>query len=669
MAEKEKKLSDYIIDFSTIPYERKLEERALYPFSTLNYLTGAMELGEISIISGETGCVDCDTEYFNGTEWKRIADYDQGEKVLQWHTDGTADLAEPIEYIKKPCDWFYSFRTKNGLSQTLSPEHRIIYLDKANEQKTITMQELYDIHTSNKYGFTGKFMTTFNYNGSGIGLDENIIRLMVAVVADGSFHTKNNTSWCRINLKRQDKKERIEQLLNNAKIKFDRKSWNSKDKGYTNYVFYSPIRFKTFPKEWYNCSQKELQIIYDELKYWDAYIGSSVNGKTQISISTTDKQNADFMQFVCASTGHRASIFTQDRRGQPYKTSGKTYYRKSIEYEVFISQDNITAMSIATKINKIDSIDSFKYCFCMPSDALVFRKDNRIFVSRNSGKSTFISQCVSEIIKHDKVFCVFGESTIEKQVHAQYRQMTPYNDNDYKLIHYYKDNKKTNVAKYFVGEKSEQKIKEQTAKKLFYYDPNGGMDIQTILSAMQLAYEKSGIKYFIIDNIMQLSMTTNNEVKEMKDNFEELRRFVIDKKIHCAVLAHYRKNNDYNEYRRRLEEIAGTSAIGNKCATAINIIRLDSIDLESKYSKSFAKLLEKNGYNLEECDAVIEVLKTRHNKLGFVGLKYNHKTNTYYECKKINNNQEETERSNVVAKPMTMEDLVSVDDIDLNNIF
>lgn len=267
-----------------------------------------------------------------------------------------------------------------------------------------------------------------------------------------------------------------------------------------------------------------------------------------------------------------------------------------------------------------------------------------------SGKTTLVSMCVAEVIKHDKCLCIYGESTIEKQAHAHYRQMTPYNDKDYTFVNYYKDGIKTNVGKFFVSESAEQKIKEQTAKKLFYYDPRGGMDINSIMQVMTLAYEKGGIKYFVIDNLMQLSLDSNDEIREMKDNFEQLRRFVIDNKVHCVVLAHYRKSNDYGMFRRRLEEIAGTSAIGNKCATALNIIRLDNVDRESKYSKAFAKLLETNGYNFDDCDAVIEVLKTRHNKLGFVGLKYDKKRNTYYECKRINNNVEETEKAQVVVQ-------------------
>lgn len=255
-----------------------------------------------------------------------------------------------------------------------------------------------------------------------------------------------------------------------------------------------------------------------------------------------------------------------------------------------------------------------------------------------AGKTTIVSQCVTDIIKYDKCLCIFGESTIEKQAHAQYRQMTPYDDNNYTFTNYYKCGKKTNVGKFFVSKDAEEQIKKDTHRKLYYYDPKGGMKIQDILDVLEVAYKIGNIKYFVIDNIMQIETNTNDEVREIKDDFEKLRRFVIDNKVHCVVLAHYRKSAELGEYRRRLEEIAGTSAIGNKAATAINVMRLDNIDRESKYSKSFAKLIESNGYDFNDCDAVLEVLKTRHNKLGFVGLKFNKKSNTYYEARQIKEN-------------------------------
>lgn len=669
----EKNWGKYIVDFSKIPYERKLEERALFPMNTLNFLTGGMELGEITIIGGETGCVDADTEFFNGSCWKPISEYVKGESVLQYNADGTASLVKPLRYIKEKCNMFYKFKTKYGLDQMLTPEHRVVYLTKeCNKKKDFrllekSMEEVYECNKRNVNGFSGKFITSFRFQGNGIPYTDAELRLLVAIIADGTFRYKSkNTTWCRLNLKKRRKQQRIRKLLKEANIEYKEKCWNNRDKQYINFIFYAPARIKTIPNEWYNCTQHQLEIIADELPYWDGMISkTSKNKLPQIQVFTTNKQNADFYQWVYSATNHRCSINIDNRVGQKYKTCGKVYTRKSITYKLIVSNNNLTGFGKNVRIQKGKSRDGYKYCFTVPSSYLVLRRNNCIFITGNCGKTTLVSMCVAEIIKHDKCFCVYGESTIEKQAHAHYRQMTPYDDKNFTFVNYYKDGVKTNVGKFFVSESAEQKIKEQTAKRLFYYDPKGGMDIDSIMQVMKFAYEKGGIKYFVIDNLMQISLNTNDEIKEMKDNFEQLRRFVIDNKVHLIVLAHYRKSNDYGMFRRRLEEIAGTSAIGNKCATALNIMRLDNVDRTTKYSQAFAKLLELNGYDFAECDSVIEVLKTRHNKLGFVGLKYNKKTNTYYEAKKINNNQEETEKSNTVLKSF---DLVEPDD-DIMDIF
>lgn len=57
-------------------------------------------MGDVTVLSGLSGCVDCDTEYFNGTEWKKISDYSYGDKVLQYNKDGSAELVYPTDYIK-----------------------------------------------------------------------------------------------------------------------------------------------------------------------------------------------------------------------------------------------------------------------------------------------------------------------------------------------------------------------------------------------------------------------------------------------------------------------------------------------------------------------------------------------------------------------------------------
>ena len=46
------------------------------------------------------------------------------------------------------------------------------------------------------------------------------------------------------------------------------------------------------------------------------------------------------------------------------------------------------------------------------------------------------------------------------------------------------------------------------------------------------------------------------------------------------------------------------------------------------------KLLAKSSYDIDECDAIIEVLKTKGNACKMVGLKYNFETKIYEEVSK-----------------------------------
>lgn len=272
-----------------------------------------------------------------------------------------------------------------------------------------------------------------------------------------------------------------------------------------------------------------------------------------------------------------------------------------------------------------------------------------------SGKTTLVSTIISSMLKDgEKIFCVYGESTLRKQAIQTYRQMTPYGDDTYEKVIYEKNGKKTNIAQYFVSKSAEQTIKEKTKGKLFYYDTKRGMSISKIIEAIEYARINYGIKYALLDNLTQIEIATDNEVREVKDGMESLRKYVIENPVHIMVLAHYRKASDYNTLRRVLGEVMGTSAIGQKVATAMNIIRLDNVDrsVKNKSYCSLKKIIEYNGWDLDkkndkgdyEITAVLELMKTRFERLGFVCLGFNRKTQTFFEIKKhLNLNDEEKE--------------------------
>ena len=86
-----------------------------------------------SIITGYTGCVDADTEFFNGEQWKRIADYQYGDKVLEYDVENDkAFLSYPLDYVKKECNMLYTIGGHKGIQMTLSPEHNVLWYDRNN---------------------------------------------------------------------------------------------------------------------------------------------------------------------------------------------------------------------------------------------------------------------------------------------------------------------------------------------------------------------------------------------------------------------------------------------------------------------------------------------------------------------------------------------------------
>ena len=381
----------------------------------------------VSILDGCAGCVDCDTEYFNGEEWVRIADYKNNDRVLQYNEDGTAELVFPLDYIKNKSDKLWHFETKYGLDQTLSLNHNVYYITSKGNLYHKSFEEVKQDQENNRNGFCGKFITSFKFNGSGINLTDDEIRLSIAVFADGHFadNTLKKTSSVygkvRMNLKKGRKKRRLEHLLERMQI--DYKSRDKRKTGirYTEYYFVPPIIDKHFPKEWYNCSKEQLEVIATEIMCWDG------NYNIQNNYSTTNKEDADFIQFVFSALGYRTTISINNRVGQNYVTNNKIYQRKLIEYNVQYTKRNFIGINAdcrrpnnKTKIIEVPTKDGYQYCFTVPSHMLVLRRNNKIFITGNSGKTATTKQTVKMLKSNNKSFLLLAPTGRAAKVLSEY---------------------------------------------------------------------------------------------------------------------------------------------------------------------------------------------------------------------------------------------------------
>lgn len=402
------------------------------------------------VFAGAPGCVDRETEFFNGKEWKSIAEWDN-EPVLQFDVEtNEASLVMPIRYIKEPCNKMYHFETKYGIDQTLSAEHRVLYYTKTHKNgievrskmpKEISAEKMAELQ--NNGHFYGAFKTDFKYSGKGITLSDNEIKLMLAVICDGTFDAVNNSSRCYINIKKDRKKKELEDILASCSLDYHK---SDREDGYSRYSFIAPRKEKYFSSYWYNCSSKQLQLICDNVLKWDGSIDK--NGRK--TFSTTNKETADFIQFAFSACGNRVYISTMDRRGKLRNMNGKSYQRKSIEYTICISKNTYVKMAWHndgrknnTLVEEVVPEDGYKYCFTVPSHALVLRRNDKIFITGNCGKTVILNWFLEKayedsadilVIQENEELFAYSEQTPQYRKGVKFQHVVNYSTNGEKPV-------------------------------------------------------------------------------------------------------------------------------------------------------------------------------------------------------------------------------------------
>jgi hypothetical protein len=369
------------------PVVIKPERREYYPHQK-EAIERFKDDSEIALFF-EMGCVDSQTEYFNGVCWKPIAEYILNEKVLQFNLDGSTELVEPLKYHKYSThNDMVHFKTARGMDQVLSLDHKLLAVNRSNYniQPEITVQDLLD-----KQALAQNYLCpiAFNrYKGNDTTkwkLTEYETRLMIAVIADGSFARRSKTNWCRVNLKKQYKAERLSWLLEQCQIPYRTHHTLNRD-GYYRFYFYAPIREKVFSSHWYNAP---VEWITDEVLKWD---DSEIDGK----YNTRIKESADFIQFVFASIAKRTSIQVYDRLEEGH----------GLLYQVIISEQPpyTTWYTQYTQDGYPKNYTTdYKYCFTVPSGYLVLRRNGGIFVTGNCGKSATILAIIASQFRHEKL--------------------------------------------------------------------------------------------------------------------------------------------------------------------------------------------------------------------------------------------------------------------------
>jgi hypothetical protein len=329
-----------------------------------------------AFVLNETGCVDAATEYLTPGGWKRFDAYAPGDQVAQWNpATKAAEFVAPLEYVKKPCAQMIRFKTERGVDQLLSSEHRVAYITSTGALQVQPAHIIEARYQAAEKGWSGRFITTFNAKATGLELTDSQLQLMVAVIADGHFGSA--TTHCVIRLKKERKKERLRVLLANAAVSYKEINPEYESaKGFSIFKFAAPRRDKEFAAYYWAASESQRQLIAGEVVHWDG----SERKNQAIEFSSVSKASVDFIQYCFASTGRTARVIVRKNNFRSTKPLYLLHARKN-------------AALLYLKGNGPDTVwrepspDGFKYCFEVPSDFLVLRRNGCIFVTGNTMKT------------------------------------------------------------------------------------------------------------------------------------------------------------------------------------------------------------------------------------------------------------------------------------------
>lgn len=365
-------------------------------------LLNAIKTKQVVFTDAPAGCVDKDTEFLSESGWKKISDYVEGDLITSVNlTTGESHLEKPLAYIKQECKELNLFKTSRGISQALCDDHNVVYYNKRDKDKAnkIKVSDLLSRHHKNKIGFEGLIKTTSNFiSGKSLGLSEPELRLHVAIKADAVLETGSTSRFIFI-LKKERKISRLKGLLNALSLEYSEKS---DDAGF-NVISFSLIGATKKYKDWPLCNKGDAKIIFDEIRFWGG--GYIMQGNRSPSFYTSNKDDADYIQFVGMQCGYRSSITTYDRVGQVYNG----HARKSPEYRIYFSKQTHIGITPnnphlgKTAITKMKTEDGFKYCFTTSTGALLLRRDGNIFVTGNCGKTFVITSTVIDALKSGKI--------------------------------------------------------------------------------------------------------------------------------------------------------------------------------------------------------------------------------------------------------------------------
>lgn len=310
-------------------------------------------------------CVDGDCEVLTPNGWVKFKNYNGKDEICQYN-DITSELSfvKPTRFITKTSN---NIIDKGGILMT--ENHRVLcYSRMANKNKVILAKELLGLSfrkSKNGYGRSGNYRDIkCGFLGEGKKMT-TIQKIGIMIACDGTLYRTNSdgTIYWRCEFKKERKINRARRLLELQGIKYKESVLKRYFGNTTSFVF--SVGDDVNYKEYCNFLQYgNYPELWSEIVSWDGCVsGHEI-------FSTTDKNNAMYLQTLLTLSGKEIDIYYKDRTSPHHGLF--TLYKKK----------HRKGMVGAKRINGTFDM----YCVEVPTSFFMIRKGFDILITGNCWK-------------------------------------------------------------------------------------------------------------------------------------------------------------------------------------------------------------------------------------------------------------------------------------------
>jgi hypothetical protein len=246
--------------------------------------------------------------------WKEIRAIKQGDIILSYDSITNKNVWNVVnEFIESDYNGVMLQISGNGFEQTFTDKHMLMLRDGSY----IPASEAICTRSSSELPLSALPEDTF-----GISIPEKVIRQIVAIAADGS----QDKYRIRFHLKKKRKIDRLKDFFGD-----DLKIYTDEENNFDGYISTRGETFKNLMKYKYNIKTvknisveilewdyKSLEILIDELKFWDGTYDTGNNGN---QYSTSNKVECSVISSALNRLGYSHTVNKREYENENHKTS------------------------------------------------------------------------------------------------------------------------------------------------------------------------------------------------------------------------------------------------------------------------------------------------------------------------------------------------------------